>query len=690
MSKLFLTLVNMSICAGWVVVAVILLRLLLKKVPRWIMGFLWAFVALRLVCPYALESDTSLIPSVQFVPDNILMTQKPIINSGVSAVNRVVNPLLEASLTPQTGASVNPAQVITAVAWNIWLIGLVGMVIYGIVSVILLRWRVREAVPVSANVMEGDCVPSPFILGLFRPKIYLPSSMPEGDRDYVIAHEQAHLKRRDHIWKPLGYLLLCIYWFQPLLWIGYILLCRDIELACDEKVIRSMGAEAKKPYAEALIRCSTARHQITACPLAFGEVGVKARVKAVLHYKKPAFWILLVSVCVLLVTAVCLLTNPRKTTLGQIEKRSYDYAMEGADFVLVSDTQVYSIATDSAGGLLAELSNLPISSVPASMNRSEDRTYAYGISFVYGKSPGFTFFFNEEFTEVWVMDSVKPTLTYRVLDPEGASQVYQGLAAGGTAPIPSVLNSDTYQYRSKEGNAFVLISQLDNGCTVSAGDFFAMGTYQENENSVTLTTDRGTFVLYKIFPNPESLWHSLSLSPTSRGFDFDLPEGAMFERILATNGYVMDQILFDIDGDGREEQCILASGVTSGLFTFCISVQEGNRQEYDTFILRLQSTVGSPRGYAASADALPPFFGLCVVPKRSKCGVTDSLSATLIASILPPTGRADFENPLCQPSPNLRIFRWGRGMRGDSRQCLLLCLPRTGAWHAPVIAPKEK
>lgn len=156
-----------------------------------------------------------------------------------------------------------------------------------------------------------DRIDTPFILGVFRPRIYLPSNMSEQDVTYVLAHEQAHIKRHDHWWKPLGFALLTIYWFHPILWIAYVLLCRDIELACDEKVIKEMGIDIKKPYSDALINCSIPRRAITACPLAFGEVGVKERVKTVLNYKKPAFWIVLIAVIACVIVAVCFLTNPK-------------------------------------------------------------------------------------------------------------------------------------------------------------------------------------------------------------------------------------------------------------------------------------------------------------------------------------------------------------------------------------------
>lgn len=332
MDTVFIKLLNMSILAGWLVLAVILLRLLLKKAPKWIMGVLWAFVAIRLICPFSLESVFSLIPSAEPIPQNIMVSDNPTIHSGFPIVNQTVNPIISESLTSNTGDGTNPMMVITSAVSVIWLIGLIAMLLYTLISYICIYRKVREAVPQKENIWICDHISTPFILGIVRPHIYLPSSINEADMEYVIFHEKAHLKRKDHIWKPFGFLLLSIYWFHPILWVAYILFCRDIELACDEKVIRQFGTEIKKPYSDALINCSVPRKMITACPLAFGETGVKERVRGVLNYKKPAFWMILVAVITCAITAVCLLTNPKSydvTDLEEYYKTSvYHYSSE--------------------------------------------------------------------------------------------------------------------------------------------------------------------------------------------------------------------------------------------------------------------------------------------------------------------------------------------------------------------------
>ncbi len=320
METIFLRILNISITAGWITLAVIVVRFLLKKAPKWIIVIMWGLVGARLVCPFSLESAFSLIPSAQPVPNDILYTDTPAIHSGIAALNSAVNPIISESLAPSVGASVNPMQVIAFVASIIWIVGIAVMLVYTVISYVRIYKKVIEAVTYKDNILICDHVDTPFILGIIRPRIYLPSAMSEQDMEYVIAHEKAHLKRHDHWWKPLGFLLLTIYWFNPVLWIAYILLCRDIELACDQKVIRDMGTENKKSYSNALINCSVSRRTIAACPLAFGEVGVKVRVKSVLNYKKPAFWIIVIAVISCIIVAICFLTNPK--TVGSAEKNS--------------------------------------------------------------------------------------------------------------------------------------------------------------------------------------------------------------------------------------------------------------------------------------------------------------------------------------------------------------------------------
>ena len=315
MSGIFLKLLNLSISASWLVLTVLALRMVLRRAPKWVNVLLWGMVALRLVLPFSIESALSLIPSAETVsPEVVQFDPAPTITSGVTIIDNAVNPSLSESFAAAPLASVNPLYVWTYLAGWVWLIGLTAMLLYALVSYLRLRRRVSASIPLRENIYVCDEVPSPFILGIVHPCIYLPSALDEAQRGSVLSHERAHLARRDHWWKPLGYVLLAVYWFNPLLWLAYTLLCRDIELACDERVLRGMDAGQVKAYSSALLACSVPRRMIAACPLAFGEVGVGARVKNALRYKKPAFWVVAASVIVCIVVAVCFLTNPRTDT----------------------------------------------------------------------------------------------------------------------------------------------------------------------------------------------------------------------------------------------------------------------------------------------------------------------------------------------------------------------------------------
>lgn len=310
MNQFFLKVVNSGISASWLIPVVLILRFLLKKAPKWINVLLWGIVAVRLICPISFESRVSLVPSAETIPLNIDMKTEPTINSGIDSINNVINPVLSENFTPQPATTVNPLQIWILLASVVWLIGMTIMLLYATISYLRLRRRVATAVLYRDNIYQSENVATPFVLGIIRPRIYLPFHA-EGERlEYVVAHEQAHISRKDHWWKPLGFLLLTIYWFNPLIWLAYVLLCRDIELACDEKVIRKLDHVQRADYTQALVACSVNRRMIAACPLAFGEVGVKERVKSVMNYKRPAFWIILLSVVVCLVVGICFLTNP--------------------------------------------------------------------------------------------------------------------------------------------------------------------------------------------------------------------------------------------------------------------------------------------------------------------------------------------------------------------------------------------
>ncbi len=317
MGDVFLKLLNMSITAGWVIVAVLCVRLMFRNIPKWIYCALWGVVAIRLIVPFSFESTFSLQPSAQPIKINSIAEGErvyyiPSVDSRLPMVEQTLNPMLEQTFTNQEVQDAVSLELFTEIAGYVWFCGMLLLGVFALWSILRLHVLVRESVCYKDNVYICDAVKSPFILGMIRPRIYLSSDINESEIDYVIAHEKAHISRRDNVWKPLGYLLLSIYWFHPLCWIAYGLLCKDIEQACDEKVIQHMNFTDKKEYAKVLLACASQRRLVMVCPLAFGEVGVKERVKTVLNYKKPAFWITIIAIIAGVIVSVCFLTNPLK------------------------------------------------------------------------------------------------------------------------------------------------------------------------------------------------------------------------------------------------------------------------------------------------------------------------------------------------------------------------------------------
>lgn len=336
MGALLAKLLSMSFAAGWFILAAVLLRLVLFRSPKWMRCGLWALVGVRLVVPISLESPLSLIPRIPEVSPSAfsgktfdLTAQLPQITGGGGGVTGPVatNVPAETGLEPM------------AVLGWIWLVGFVVLLGYALVTVLRLRRKVSEAAPLEGRVWQCDKVDTPFILGVFRPRIYLPSDLPASALGPVLAHEQSHLARKDHWWKPLGFLLLAVYWFHPMIWLAYILFCRDLELACDERVVRKLDRAGRKNYSIALLTCSVDRGTMAVCPLAFGEGNVKGRIKAVLNYRRPAFWLVLAAAAVCIAAAVCFLTDPaRYPTLEWAQDLTADQ-VASVDLVVMPQSQ---------------------------------------------------------------------------------------------------------------------------------------------------------------------------------------------------------------------------------------------------------------------------------------------------------------------------------------------------------------
>ena len=642
MLEIFLKIINMSISASYIVLAVLLLRLLLKKAPKWITVVLWGIVAVRLVCPFSIESVLSLIPSSEVVSPDIMMDRTPEINTGIPIINQVINPVISGSFTPDPGTSANPLQLWIPTFAVIWIVGMVALLIYTVISYVKVKRKIGTAVLLRDNVYQSENVVSPFVLGMIKPKIYLPFNMNEKDVEHVVAHEMSHIRRKDHLWKPLGFLLLTLHWFNPLMWLGYVLLCRDIELACDEKVIKELDHDARADYSQALLTCSVNRRMIAACPLAFGEVGVKDRVKSVLNYKKPAFWIIIAAVVACVAVAVCFLTNPPAKevnldfpfeiedvdniemyhyvgTPGQVEKKvivseqdiktlyekfeRISYKLKKADEVVGGETT--SFRFNLSDGTMYEL-----------IYRS------YGVKNGILKSPtdGFEYFtsadigwnwrwLNEDLVAVEVDKSELPGSNFNL----GASNLIYGF-------VPPASDSDKLSYiyirdfgcnvkdatinfekaRFEDGKLIFDIHWTNEGSdNIDIGPDFEV--YKYNGSTLEKLDHKGVWLYYReILPgkgmtvdgNFELEAERTSSYTISEHYDVLTPGkyrfeayGAWVEFQIINNfpiiipGY--DSSTFDIDGDGDLENCTMRPGNTSGMFTFLFIVKDKETGEVE-------------------------------------------------------------------------------------------------------------
>lgn len=328
MAELFLKFINMSISASWLVLAIIVLRTVLKKAPKWINPILWGIVGLRSIMPFSVKSVLSLVPSTETINPKIMHSQASAIHSGIPTVDHIVNSSIADSITT------NSLQIWVNVAAAIWVIGVAAALIYSIIRYVRLRNRIKTAVLLRDNIYQSEYVASPFVFGILHPRIYLPFKITDKNTVYVIAHEQAHIRRRDHLMKPIGFLLLCLHWFNPVLWAAYSLFCRDIEFACDDQVVKRLSEEERADYSEALLSCSTSQKRRVA--LAFGEIGVKTRIQNVLNYQKPKLWLSIAAVMICAITAVCFLTDP----VTQVESSAA--AKEPIEVALVAKTTVFT------------------------------------------------------------------------------------------------------------------------------------------------------------------------------------------------------------------------------------------------------------------------------------------------------------------------------------------------------------
>ncbi len=311
MEKIFIKLFNMSVAASWMILVSILLRFVMKRAPKNIRCILWAMVAVRLICPVSFESELSLIPRAEIIKSDITNSLEQIIDNNIPTSDETEGTVITGNFRPKEKPEGNNySDSLLHLATIIWIFGMSALALYTVTSYLNLHKRIAEGIVLTDNIWLCDHISTPFIWGIIKPRIILPSSIREKDIEFIIAHEKAHLLRRDHLWKPFGFFLLIVYWFHPLIWAAYLLFCRDIELACDERVIKEFDMSGKKAYSAILLACSTNQNVITINPVAFGETGIKERIKAIMKYKKPKLWVGLASVIICVVVMICCLTNP--------------------------------------------------------------------------------------------------------------------------------------------------------------------------------------------------------------------------------------------------------------------------------------------------------------------------------------------------------------------------------------------
>ena len=608
MSELFLKIVNMSISASWVVVAVLALRFCLKKAPKWVNVLLWGIVAARMVFPFSIESVLSLIPSAETISPTIMMEQSPSVQTGVPALNHVINPVISGSFTPAPGASANPLQIWIPVLAGIWLFGIVALFLYSAVSYCRLRRKVCEAVILRDNIYQSENVCSPFVLGIIRPKIYLPYHMDSREVGHVIAHEQTHIRRKDHWWKPLGFLLLTIHWFNPLMWLSYVLLCRDIELACDEKVIGEMGNEQRADYTQALVTCSVGRRVIAACPLAFGEIGVKERVKSVMNYKKPAFWIVLASVIVCAVIAVCFLTNPIgfqfDVSANTIVSANH-FDMRNADdpvSIEMTPAQISELNSRLAGVKNCKRSDKYAGLTPGYQISAQMQDGSYIRISGYSLSDNTMVDIEQNGKRYAVSDREFQEYLSRICAGGDVSAAFDLQPLRAQYPeyfdLDASAGLDVYVWQmAPDSYYFGLLPHAASPRDSTAQELLALrGASSEQMRYILAAYALDPDDIHVIpWQNPISSYIPECWIVTENGESLEEKQAQYIQTVSAMlfgegntllhDDYpIYDSIVFDVDGDGIDEVCVLGFGRTSGLFTFTFRAAEigADTLKYDT------------------------------------------------------------------------------------------------------------
>ena len=589
MGDLFIHVLNISITASFLVLAIILYRLFAKKAPKWVSVLLWGLVGLRLLFPFSIESAMSLIPSKNTIPTTITHDRYPALDTGFENVDEIVNPILSGRVEARPEYSSNPMHTLITILGWIWLGVMLCMLLYMAASFIYLRIKTRVKLEREDDVYLCDYVKTPFILGIIKPRIYLPSDISDKDYSLVVAHERAHIKRLDHIWKPLGFLLLSVYWFNPLLWVAYVLLCRDIESACDEKVISDLGDNEKADYSEALLTLGIKSRVISACPLAFGEVSVKSRVSAISKYKKPATIAIIISLVVCSIFAVCFLTYKKNNTVAIDQGIWYAGKVIGSTDANATCDDVPLFVFTENGDLLVESKNLADLSYvrlgkmnSAYVSKNEYEALFEGVTFREGYDAEY---FHNVIKAAWrITPSVSSGIDHKeVYLLRSEKELYMGYADDGkigtlyelrfNEALPTYLY--TLKYTSPEVNNAALILDSSNGNgRITFGDhssYTALGTY-EYKNSKLIFTTTDYFELKLVFLDVGGALIYSEKDSDTHGLSGLFPDGISFHGYYQLYGASHCTKFFDINNDGNHELVSLNIG-NSGTLWYLVHSQ---------------------------------------------------------------------------------------------------------------------
>ena len=533
-------LLNMSLTASIAIVLLILLRFVLKKAPKVISYALWGIVLFRLLCPVSIGStfsafnlfetpteDSGFITSViEYVPTDIVHTEYPSVAVPIPGVSDAINETLPQG---EEQLRADPLEALVSIATYVWMTGVLGMGIYSVISYVQLRRKLRVVVPLRENIFIADDIKSPFVVGLFRPKIYLPCNLGEQEQEYIILHEKHHIKRLDHVMKALAFMALAIHWFNPLVWVAFILAGKDMEMSCDEAVIRQVGSDVRADYSASLLTLATGRRIIAGTPLAFGEGDTKGRIHNLSKWKKPAVWIVILSVILCVVLAVCLITNPANGMhLYEIDdSRNYSDLLQERESITLKSFGKETAVADMEG-LLKALDEVKVGRT-AIPSRSEDRDSSHQIIL-----DGRTYInFSWDYTRVWIDNRVKPTYTYMITNPLAVSQLFKiygdGNESSEIASVGEIIPGTTYvPYQCIYMNPLSSYAAMggDSGCKYILGGDYLVIINRGNGNIVSITSNPDAEILdhgsgesksmiqvedwdWEVFPYTDDEWEAL-------------------------------------------------------------------------------------------------------------------------------------------------------------------------------------